>query len=101
MAVSRKWKLVTQENHDVEAEEVVLRIRVLYAIKTFLQSRAHLKCSKLRLQSSTSGCAWSHISSQLNRLQYMRQSVMLTGLSSPLFDEAIAPIYQIQDMFRR
>lgn len=31
----------------------------------------------------------------------MRQSVMLTGLSSPLFDEAIAPIYQIQDMFRR
>ena len=39
--------------------------------------------------------------SQLNRLQYMRQLVMLTGLSSPLFDEAIAQIYQIQDMFRR
>lgn len=40
-------------------------------------------------------------SSQLNRLQYMRQSVMLTGLSSPKFDEAIASIYEIQDMFRR
>ena len=26
---------------------------------------------------------------------------MLTGLSSPKFDEAIASVYQIQDMFRR
>jgi hypothetical protein len=31
----------------------------------------------------------------------MRQSVMLTGLSSPKFEEAITSIYQIQDMFRR
>ena|ERR1700679_1321631 len=31
----------------------------------------------------------------------MRQSVMLTGLSSPMFDEAIASVYEIQDMFRR
>lgn len=31
----------------------------------------------------------------------MRQSVMLTGLSSPIFDEAIRSVYQIQDMFRR
>lgn len=31
----------------------------------------------------------------------MRQSVMLTGLSSPIFDEAIASIYEIQNMFRR
>ena len=31
----------------------------------------------------------------------MRQSVMLSGLSSPMFDEAIASIYEIQDMFRR
>ena len=31
----------------------------------------------------------------------MRQSVMLTGLSSPMFDGAVASVYQIQDMFRR
>jgi len=31
----------------------------------------------------------------------MRQSVMLTGLSSPAFDEAIASVFEIQDMFRR
>ena len=31
----------------------------------------------------------------------MRQSVMLTGLSSPKFDENVASIYEIQDMFRR
>jgi hypothetical protein len=31
----------------------------------------------------------------------MRQSVMLTGLSSPIFDEAISSVYEIQDMFRR
>ena len=39
--------------------------------------------------------------SQFNRRQYMRQSVMLTGLSSPIFDEAIASVHAIQDMFRR
>lgn len=39
--------------------------------------------------------------SQPNRRQYMRQSVMLTGLSSPIFDEVIASVYEIQDMFRR
>jgi hypothetical protein len=31
----------------------------------------------------------------------MRQSVMLTGLSSPKFDEAIASVYAIQGMFRQ
>ena len=31
----------------------------------------------------------------------MRQSVMLTGLSSPKFDEAITSLYDIQDIFRR
>jgi hypothetical protein len=31
----------------------------------------------------------------------MRQSVMLTGLSSPKFDEAVTSVYEIQDMFRR
>ena len=31
----------------------------------------------------------------------MRQAVMLTGLSSPMFDEAIASVGAIQDMFRR
>lgn len=31
----------------------------------------------------------------------MRQSVMLTGLSSPMFDNAIASVKDIQDMFRR
>src|SRR6266700_5101547 len=31
----------------------------------------------------------------------MRQSVMMTGLSSPKFDEAIASVYEIQYMFKR
>lgn len=31
----------------------------------------------------------------------MRQSVMLTGLSSPIFHEAIASVYEIQDLFRQ
>ena len=31
----------------------------------------------------------------------MRQSVTLTGLSSPIFDEAITSVYEIQDMFRQ
>ena len=39
--------------------------------------------------------------SQLNRWQYMWQSAMLTGLSSPMFEEAIESVYEIQDMFRR
>lgn len=31
----------------------------------------------------------------------MRQSVTLTGLSSPMFDDTMATVYQIQDMFKR
>lgn len=31
----------------------------------------------------------------------MRQSIMLTGLSSPKFDEAMASVCAIQEMFRR
>lgn len=38
---------------------------------------------------------------QPNRRLYMRQSVTLTGLSSPLFDDAIASIRAIDDMFRQ
>lgn len=40
-------------------------------------------------------------SSEPHRRQYMRQSVMLTGLSSPKFDEAIASVYAIQGMFKQ
>lgn len=36
---------------------------------------------------------------KLNRRLFMRQSVMLTGLSSSTFDEALDSVCTIQDMF--
>lgn len=38
---------------------------------------------------------------KLNRRLFMRQSVMLTGLSSSTFDEALDSVCTIQDMFRQ
>jgi hypothetical protein len=38
---------------------------------------------------------------QPQRRPYLRQSVMLTGLSSPKFNDAIQSIRTIEDMFRR
>ena len=38
---------------------------------------------------------------QLNRRLFMRQSVVLTGLSLSMFDEALDSVHAIQDMFRQ
>ena len=53
-------------------------------------------------------CVYLHIylptytlNSEPNRRIYMRQSVMLTGLSSPEFNDALASIHAIEDLFRQ
>jgi hypothetical protein len=43
----------------------------------------------------------SYLNRQPNRRPYLRQSMMLTGLSSPKFNDAIQSIHAIEDIFRR
>ncbi|KAF8148179.1 hypothetical protein B0H34DRAFT_679814 [Crassisporium funariophilum] len=87
MTASQSWKLGAQEDGDVEPEEVVLRIQGIICNQDLPPIQRPFKIF-------TS-------SSEPHRRQYMRQSVMLTGLSSPKFDEAIASVYAIQGMFKQ
>ena len=68
----RSWKLGIQEVEDMEIEEVVLRIQGIMCHGELPPIQKPFK-------------VW--------------QSIMLTGLSSPKFNDAILSIHAIEDIF--
>ena len=95
---SRSWKLGVQESEDSEVEEVVLRIQGVACNRELPPIR---KPFKVYVSTFKLPMAYLHHNRQPNRRQYLRQSMMLTGLSSPKFNDAILSVHAIKDIFRR
>ncbi len=99
MGGNRCWKLGVQESEESEIEEVVLRVQGIMCNRELPPIRRPFKVyvSTFQLQRTT----YSHHNRQPNRRPYLWQSMMLTGLSSPKFNDAIMSMRAIEDIFRR
>ena len=95
----RNWKLGIQETEDSEIEEVVLRIQGIVCNQELPPIRRPYKVYVPILKRYRT--TYSYYSRQPHRRPYLRQSIMLTGLSSPKFNDAIMSIHAIEDIFRR
>lgn len=95
----RSWKLGIQETEESGIEEVVLRVQGIVCNRELPPIRSPFKVyvSTTMSQDST----YLYHNRQPNRRPYLRQSMMLTGLSSPKFNDAILSIHAIEDIFRR
>lgn len=93
------WKLGVKESEDSEIEEVLLRIQGVVCNRELPPIRFPFKVYVLISQPVAT--TYSYRSRQPNRRLYLRQSMMLTGLSSPKFNDAILSIHAIEDIFRR
>jgi hypothetical protein len=95
----RCWKLGVQETEDSEVEEVVLRFQGIVCNRELPPIRRPFKVyvPTFQLQQHTH-CDQNR---QPNRRPYLRQSVTLTGLSSPKFNDCILSMRAIEDIFRR
>jgi hypothetical protein len=93
------WKLGVKESEDSEIEEVILRIQGVVCNRELPPVRFPFKVYVLISQAAAT--TYSYHSRQPNRRLYLRQSMMLTGLSSPKFNDAILSIRAIEDIFRR
>lgn len=93
------WKLGVQDSEDSEFEEVVLRVQGIVCHRELPPIRKPFKVqvSNFQLRQRT----YSYHNRQPNRRLYLRQSLMLTGLSSPKFNDAILSVRAIEDIFRR
>ena len=96
---NRSWKLGIQDSEDSEIEEVVLRIQGIVCNRELPPIRRPYKVyvSISQLYRST----YSYHNRQPHRRAYLRQSIMLTGLSLSKFNDAIMSIRAIEDIFRR
>ena len=82
-----------------EIEEVVLRIQGVVCNRELPPIQRPFKVYVVHYPNSPNA---AHIlDRQPNRRLYMRQSVTLTGLSSPKFNDAIVSVHAIKDMFRQ
>jgi hypothetical protein len=99
MGSNRCWKLGVQESEDSEIEEVVLRVQGIVCNRELPPIRRPFKVYVFNIPAVAN--TYSYHNRQPNRRPYLRQSVMLTGLSSPKFNDAIQSIRAIEDIFRR
>jgi len=94
------WKLCAAQNTEgSELEEVVLRVQGIIC-KCDLPPIWKPFCVYVTL-SLTSLYVAHILNREPNRRTYLRQSVMLTGLSSSKFNDALASTRAIEDMFRQ
>ena len=98
MGGKRSWKLGIQESEESENEEVILRVQGIVCNRELPPIRNPFKVYVLISESSET---YSYYSRLPNRRLYLRQSMMLTGLSSPKFNDAIQSIHAIEDIYRR
>ena len=98
MGGNRCWKLGVQNSEDTEIEEVILRVQGIVCNRELPPIRKPFKVYVLILSQQTT---YSYHHRQPNRRPYLRQSMMLTGLSSPKFMDTITSIHAIQDMFQQ
>ena len=95
------WKLGFRETEDSEIDEVVLRIQGIVCNRELPPVRGPFKVY-VTFQLWQMAYSSNHMHNrQPNRRSYLRQSVMLTGLSSPKFNDAIMSMHAIEDLFRR
>ena len=99
MGTNRCWKMGVQETEDSEIEEAVLRFQGIVCNRELPPIRRPFKVYVLLSQFQQT--TYSYHSSYPNRRPYLRQSMTITGLSSPKFNDAIQSIRAIEDIFRR
>ena len=95
-------KLGFKETEDSEIDEVILRIQGIVCNRELPPIRGPFKVYVFTLQLQPTAYSSNHLHNrQPNRRPYLRQSVMLTGLSLPKFNDAILSMHAIEDLFRR
>ena len=98
MRGNRCRKLGVQDSEDSEIEEVVLRVQGIVCNRELPPIRKPFKVFVLL---TFQWMTYSKLCRQPNRRPYLQQSLMLTGLSLPKFNDAVMSLSAIENIFRQ